>query len=202
MLEKNPVHRAREPRSGFTLVELLVVIAIIGALAGLLAPQVLNARRQAAKAQCLNNVKNIGGMCFSFADIPKNRGIFPYGSGQAPLAYESLQLLVNAFSSDLKPELFVCPSSLDTPASADEEGLFELDETSCSYAYLAKKKKNTSGANTILLADDSVKDPETGVDENHAGGVNIFYLDNSAKWFEKEENFPDDDLPKGLVGNS
>jgi prepilin-type N-terminal cleavage/methylation domain-containing protein/prepilin-type processing-associated H-X9-DG protein len=50
----------RKRPAGFTLIELLVVIAIIAILISLLLPAVQAAREAARRAQCVNNLKQIG----------------------------------------------------------------------------------------------------------------------------------------------
>ncbi|HTU19140.1 MAG TPA: DUF1559 domain-containing protein [Gemmataceae bacterium] len=111
-------------RGAFTLVELLVVIAIIAVLVGLLLPAVQKVREAANRAQCQNNLKQIG--------LATQNAASTY-SNELPPAYYSYPLMSGSA---------VAPTTVWILPYMEQEALFQLA--------LANLASYNGGSNTTI----------------------------------------------------
>ena len=150
-----------QKQKGFTLIELLAVISIIMILVAILTPTVQQALRQAQRASCQNNIKQILRGCLMYAqDARWHRGKLPMAlPSVAPESTDAndrgwwrsdtgnracLWLLIK--SDYCTPGVFVCPAGKRDPATFSD-GQFDFDrnnngtvdpyEINCSYSYIS-----------------------------------------------------------------
>jgi prepilin-type N-terminal cleavage/methylation domain-containing protein/prepilin-type processing-associated H-X9-DG protein len=100
-------HRAR---IGFTLIELMVVIAIIGVLIALLLPAVQAAREAARRAQCTNNLKQLGLGAFNYESAT---GSFPLGTSYQHTNFPTISQAANWHS--FSAQALILPYLEQTP---------------------------------------------------------------------------------------
>ncbi len=145
------MYRRSRFESGFTLIELLVVISIIAVLIALLLPAVQAAREAARRAQCINNMKQIG---LALHNYESSNRVFPPGyvsSVDRGIVDACNQDAENMNSVDKGPGWAWGSMIL---SHMDQQPLFNAINFSLSVAYRANDTSSTTSLSAYLCPSD------------------------------------------------
>lgn len=155
----------RRGRKGFTLIELLVVIAIIAVLISLLLPAVQSAREAARRAQCVNNMKQIG---LALHNYHSANDCFPMGASSA--IYDTS--LVYNVKQNLSTHASILPFLEQTQVYNALNFNFGCEDDAATLCY----KVNSTGTNSKISAFCCPTDPNAGMpDHNSTSNTNSYY---------------------------
>jgi prepilin-type N-terminal cleavage/methylation domain-containing protein/prepilin-type processing-associated H-X9-DG protein len=153
-------------RRGFTLIELLVVIAIIAVLIALLLPAVQAAREAARRAQCVNNLKQLG------------LGLANYESANATLPMSSILLYANV--TDANPIFKSYWSVVGRMTPFLEQGALY---NQINFDYKSSDVQNTTAAGFRLAFLICPSDPNSNVVTSNGYNAPTCYNATMGDWF-------------------
>ena len=116
-------------------------------------------------------------------------------------AYAHLNLLINHYKEDAKPEMLICPIDESVEqAEENEDGTYTLDEETNSYAYAKKRMKAGSrGASKRFLAADDYSNREDYARHSNGSAMAVF-ADGSVTTV-LEADIPEEGVLEGLVSD-
>ena len=201
-------------KCAFTLIELLVIIAVVALIAALLLPTMGRARESARRAQCANNLRQIGIAMHMYCD--DHNGVIPVHS-YGPNWYGALAPYLDTTGNPFFAAIYRCPTPssywqasgiglIDT-AFALSVPLFRDGTTGVAYninflftvSYQLSNVKNSSGTIYAYDCNDDFVDTydnwggtydsskgDKYVANRHSGGANILWVDGHVGWLLKD----------------
>ncbi|MCK4326637.1 type II secretion system protein [bacterium] len=171
----------KRKKTGFTIVELLVVIGIMAVLAAILLPVLNTVRRGARRVTCLNNIRQIGLAFQMYSDdwyhsYPTGTDSNPYSLYTATdeaAAGDDKGHLYFYYIRENAPETFWCPGTTHSKPTESEIKNNTSGKIVESYAYVFGLKVGYKDTDPVV-SDNNVN--------NHKTGVNVYYLDGSARF--------------------
>jgi prepilin-type N-terminal cleavage/methylation domain-containing protein/prepilin-type processing-associated H-X9-DG protein len=155
----------RASKRGFTLIELLVVIAIIAVLIALLLPAVQAAREAARRAQCVNNLKQIG---LALHNYHEANNTFPMGCSSGMWSGVG----VYSVKQNLSPHVAMLAFLGETPIYNAFNFNWGAEDSTSVLCY----RINSTAQNATIKTFVCPSDPNAGVpDHNGVANTNSYY---------------------------